>query len=155
MKRTTKTHPKYPGRIRPAGLGRQEIVEALAEVGEATCTELERLCDMSNPSVNDAMRRLRADGLVHVKCWSRVGAKGSFSRVWVLGPGVDAPRPAPPTRVRKSSPFRDDAGERTPGIPMDYVIKSVFVGGKNPWAGIDVSQMRNKIGASTTERQTP
>ena len=90
MKRTTKTHPKYPGRIRPAGLGRQEIVEALTEVGEATCTELERLCDMSNPSVNDALRRLRADGQVHVKRWSRVGAKGSFSRVWVLGPGVDA-----------------------------------------------------------------
>lgn len=77
MKRTTKTHPKYPGRIRPVGLGRQEIIEALTEVGE-----------------------------------------------------------------------------RTPGIPMNYVIKSVFVGGKNPWEGIDVSQMRNKIGVSTTERAT-
>lgn len=152
MKRTTKTHPDYPGRIRPAGLGRQEIVEALTEVGEATCTELGRLCGMSNPSVNDALRRLRADGDVHVARWSRVGAKGSFSRVWVLGCGEDAPRPVPPPRVRNQS-VNSGLGEATPGIPMDYPRKSVFVGGKNPWEGVDVSQMRNKIGASTTERK--
>lgn len=35
--------------------------------------------------------------------------------------------------VAKYSPFSD--GERTVDLPMDYPVKSVFVGGVNPWTG--------------------
>ena len=133
----------YSGRIRPVGLGLQEVQAALAVLGEATCRDLEVRCEMSNPSVNAALLKLKAAGLAYVKEWTRIPPKCAFSRVWTLGRGEDAPRPKPTPRVRET--VSKSLGEATPGIPMDFVVKSVFVGGKNPWTGIDVSQMRNKI----------
>lgn len=138
-------------RIRPPGRGKQEVLAALELLGESTRYDLGVHCKMPDASAQVALNQLKADGLVHVSRWTRAENACAYARVWKLGAGEDAPRPGPAPRVRKAVGVT--LGDRTPGLPMDYVIKSVFVGGKNPWTGVDVSQMRNRIGASTTERQ--
>ena len=120
-------------RIRPPGLNEQEVAAALIELGEATCVELERRCGISNPCVSTALNKLKAAGKAHVSYWKRVGSKSAFSRVWVPGPGEDAPRPAKVPRVRKQPPFAEPV-ERTAELPTSYAFRSIFVGNKNPWA---------------------
>lgn len=120
-------------RIRPVGLNEQEVAAALTELGEATCVELERHCGISNPCVSAALNKLKAADKAHVSHWTRVGSKSAFSRVWVPGPGEDAPRPAKVPRVRKQLPFSEPV-ERTPNLPTSYAFRSIFVGNKNPWA---------------------
>ena len=127
--------PRFDGtdrRIRPPGLNEQEVLAALNELGEATCVELERRCGISNPSVSVALNKLKAADKAHVSHWTRVGSKSAFSRVWVPGPGEDAPRPAKVPRVRKQPPFSEPI-ERTADLPTSYAFKSIFVGNKNPW----------------------
>lgn len=112
----------------------QEVAAALAELGEATCVELGLRCSMASASVNAALLKLRADKKVHVERWTDPKPKGASARVWVLGPGEDAPRPAKAPRVRKQPLFFSTATEaHTPNLPTSYAFKSVFVGDKNPW----------------------
>ena len=98
--------------IAAKGAVRKAVVSTLERIGRGSCAEIERRGDI-------------ADG-------------GSRAALWVLGPGQNAPRPAPKPRasrgyVAKYSPFSD--GERTADLSMDYPVKSVFVGGVNPWTG--------------------
>ncbi len=126
-------------RIRPPGANERDVIAALAKLGEATCAELGQHCGLSDPSTNDALSRLRAAGKAHVSYWKRPNSKSVYSRVWVLGFGEDAPRPAKTPRIRRKLPFSEPV-ERTPDLPTSYAFKSVFAGNKNPWAASVTSE---------------
>ena len=130
------------------GRTRREVERLLGVLGKATAEEIETKAALAKDASRLTLLAMHRAGEAHIVGWSRNSQGGPWSRVWALGPGEDVPRPSPVPRTRKGSPFGGD--ERTPGLQMHYVRRSVFAGGVNPWTGVDVSQMRNRIGAPTT-----
>lgn len=124
--------------IAAKGAVRKAVVSTLGRIGRGSCAEIERRGDIADGGSRAALWALHKDDLAHITAWERSTEKSAPAAVWVLGPGQNAPRPAPKPRasrgyVAKSSPFSD--GERTADLPMEYPVKSAFVGGVNPWTG--------------------
>lgn len=106
----------------------------------------------------DAVRRYLKQHreVVHIGEWTREGSKRPRA-VYHAGVGRDVPQPSymRPKRIRtrvviervpkpvrlkceripKGSPFRDTPRELPAHLRGDYVFRSVFAGGVNPWIG--------------------
>lgn len=133
---TTRPWPSVVERTKPApahGRTRREVERLLGVLGKATAEEIETKAALAKDASRLTLLAMHKAGEAHIVGWARNSQGGPWSRVWALGPGEDVQRPSPVPRTRKGSPFGGD--ERTPGLQMHYVFKSVFADGKNPWAG--------------------
>lgn len=119
------------------GIVEAAVVATMQRLGRATCADIERWGNLVTGSARAPLKRLHDTGKTHIVDWSRKPNGTMYAAVWTWGPGADVARPPRKHRPKtpKGSPFRDDMGWRTEGLPMDYPVKSVFVGGKNPWTG--------------------
>lgn len=72
----------------------KKIEEALRK--PMTCKQLAAAVYLSERAVEKHMTRMHSQGQVHIAGWNRTG--GSMERIFLLGIGVDAPRPQRYTR---------------------------------------------------------
>jgi hypothetical protein len=116
---------------------RSVVESTLFSLGEAKPTRIDEVGRLPKGSANWVLRQLRDLGLAYVHHWEPAGNKlnpNILAGVWRLGAGRSAPRPLKtPRQFIGVEP--DTSGDRTPGLQLDYPIKSRFVGGVNPWTG--------------------
>ena len=118
------------------GSVRALVISTLQRFGNLPCAEIERRGKIAEGGSRSILKGLRAENKARIYEWARHSENSAPHAVWALGSDPDAERPAPKPRpsramVAKGSPFGDD--ERTPDLPMDYPVKTVFAGGVNPW----------------------
>ena len=89
---------KKPGRayVKTA----RETILGHLETRTLTVRQAQRLCQRDYDTARRALRKLKADRLVHITEWL-VHEVGQHEAVWALGDDKDEPNPAPMTSAEK------------------------------------------------------
>ena len=77
----------------------QRIEAFLTKEGAHSVDDVTHMLSMDKRCVKNAMYRAYGRGDVHVASYVRRSPFGNPSKVYAVGPGVDAPRPAPLTKA--------------------------------------------------------
>lgn len=87
------------------------VLEELNHVGGLTALELADAMGVHRTGAERFLRQMHAEQKVHIGSWLRaeVGASSGHhpTRVWVAGPGRDAPRPKPEPRQVAHARYRE------------------------------------------------
>jgi hypothetical protein len=92
--------------------GRPSLRDKFIAALPATRQEIAKSTGISDPTITKWIGVLRAEQNIHIARWRRAKSMGSMQPVYVLGPGVDAPKLAPRTpkesqaRYHKKHPGR-------------------------------------------------
>ena len=92
---------------------RQRILDVLLREVPMSDVEIARIAFVSHRSVKEYLRDLHAERVIHIHEW-RSNSPGSPTRVWVIGNGEDAQKPARLTSAerRRKDRARPGAKER-------------------------------------------
>lgn len=88
---------------------RDAILAHLREHGPMTFSELAQALAMHRNRVADAIgfsRRNHGPAHFRIQSWAQSPRSGTVP-VWAAGPGKDAPRPPPPTKIERRRIWRD------------------------------------------------
>ena len=116
------------------GSVRALVISTLQRIGQGSCAEIERRAKIAEGGSRSILKDLRAENKARIYEWARHSEKSAPHAVWALGSEPDAERPARKERVSRAVVVEQDDGERR-DLPMDYPVKTTFVGGVNPWTG--------------------
>lgn len=114
---------KKPGRayVRPA----RDIILDLLETRTLTQRQAARLCQRDYETARKALRKLKADGLIHITEWL-IHDIGPHEAVWALGDEKDEPNPPPMTPSEKCKRLR--ARQKPPSLAHADPLMAAMMG---------------------------
>ena len=117
---------------------RAEVQARILEILPATSAALIRVLGLSDPTVHKHLKRMHADGLIHVGGWEAGERPGVIGRIWHAGVGEDAPRPGLSKKAVAARIYRANKTEKkaNPANGKEWVLSQL---NKNP---IPITEIR-------------
>jgi MarR-like DNA-binding transcriptional regulator SgrR of sgrS sRNA len=96
---------------------RQRIARELQKGVPLSKHDLSERCFISCRNANEYLRIMHSDGEIHIAAYHQVSGRGTPSRYWLYGPGIDAKKPKAKPPAQKTREYR----ERNP----EQVLKEI------------------------------